>query len=142
MPFAGPPPTLFLMPNKPILFFDGYCGLCNGAVRFLLKTDQNQELLFSSLQGQEILKYPNPPSAPFETIYLYLPTGDRLTRSDAAIYLIKMLPKLSWLSWISWLPRPLRDGAYALVAKYRHKVFKTPDTCDLVMNHPDPRILP
>ena len=35
-----------------IIFFDGYCGLCNGFVDFILKFDKNAVFKFSPLQSE------------------------------------------------------------------------------------------
>ena len=40
------------MTNKSILFFDGNCGLCNRSVKFVLRKEKNQELIFSPLQSE------------------------------------------------------------------------------------------
>ena len=40
-----------LKTNK-ILFFDGYCTLCNGFIDFIFRYDQKQNLLVASLQGK------------------------------------------------------------------------------------------
>ena len=47
-----------IKPLNNIVFFDGYCMLCNGFVDFLITIDTNNHLKFSSLQGktaQELL---------------------------------------------------------------------------------------
>ena len=37
--------------SKPVLFFDGVCGLCNRFVDFVLKYDGDGRVLFAPLQG-------------------------------------------------------------------------------------------
>ncbi|HUG94320.1 MAG TPA: DUF393 domain-containing protein, partial [Planctomycetaceae bacterium] len=38
--------------ERPIVFFDGVCGLCNGFVDFALPRDRRGRLLFAPLQGE------------------------------------------------------------------------------------------
>ena len=37
--------------NRTIIFIDGYCNLCNGLVRFLVKADKKETLYFTSLDS-------------------------------------------------------------------------------------------
>lgn len=51
------PPRRLLAARRPaagarhVLFYDGVCGLCDRAVRFLLARDRERVLLFAPLQG-------------------------------------------------------------------------------------------
>ena len=46
-----------------ILFYDGHCGLCHSAVKFVLKHDRRALFRFAPLQG-ELAKQHLPPSLP------------------------------------------------------------------------------
>lgn len=37
--------------EKPIIFFDGICGMCNTFVNLILRVDRKQTFLFAQLQG-------------------------------------------------------------------------------------------
>jgi predicted DCC family thiol-disulfide oxidoreductase YuxK len=37
--------------SHPILFFDGVCNLCNGAVQWFITRDKGEKLRFASLQS-------------------------------------------------------------------------------------------
>lgn len=39
------------LPQRPIVFFDGVCGMCNASVDFLLRHDRRERLMFAPLQG-------------------------------------------------------------------------------------------
>ena len=41
----------------PILFYDGVCALCNGAVTFVLKRDATRAVRFAALQGETAKAY-------------------------------------------------------------------------------------
>ena len=39
-----------------IVFFDGYCSLCNALVDWLIRIDKSNQLKFASLQGETAAK--------------------------------------------------------------------------------------
>ena len=55
-PATVPTPDLSAVPadvaERPVLFFDGVCGLCSGAVDFLIARDPVGVLRFAPLQGE------------------------------------------------------------------------------------------
>lgn len=122
---------------NPILFYDGDCGLCHGAVLFTLKRDKVAAFRFAPLQG-ETLKTEVPEAmraALPDSLVLKEPDGRVLTRSSAVVALLKRLggfwTLLGAMLWI--IPRPLRNLGYDLVAKVRHRLFKRPEgACPLV----------
>ena len=38
--------------HKKVLLFDGVCNLCDGAVKFIIKHDKRDCIVFASLQGE------------------------------------------------------------------------------------------
>ena len=65
-----------------------------------------------------------------DTVYL-VRNGQPYMRSSAAIRCLLYM-KWYYRMWypLCWLtPLPIRDIAYRIVAKYRHKVFKKPKVC-------------
>ncbi|WP_414706419.1 thiol-disulfide oxidoreductase DCC family protein, partial [Salinivirga sp.] len=40
------------LPNKPVVFFDGNCGLCSRSINFIIKHDRYQHFLFCPLQSK------------------------------------------------------------------------------------------
>ena len=122
---------------NPILFYDGGCGLCHGAVLFTLKRDRKAAFRFAPLQGetlQELLPEAVRAALP-DSLVLREPDGRLLMRSSAIVALLRRLDgfwgMLGALLWI--IPRPLRNLGYDLVAKVRHRLFKKPEgACPLV----------
>ncbi len=39
--------------NKPIIFFDGICNLCNSIVQFITRHDKKERFLFAFLQSEK-----------------------------------------------------------------------------------------
>lgn len=119
--------------NKPVLFFDGVCNLCNGFVQKIIRNDKKGLFMFSSLQsdtGAAMLEYIGQQGAPAPDSLILLHEGKYYTRSDAALMTAKLLGgawKLFLVGYIA--PRPIRDRIYDLVARNRYKWFGKQDNC-------------
>ena len=108
-----------------IILFDENCGFCRGAVRFIIRHDPHARFRFAPLQseaGQTLVAAST--AAPLDGTSLLLVDGAACTaRSDAAL---RIAAGLTWpwrlLRFLRVLPRPLRDGAYALIARHRHRL--------------------
>lgn len=116
--------------DRPILFFDGVCGLCNAAVDFVMRHDARQCFLFATLQGETAsAQLGVQPDQTFDTV-IVVEGGRRFERSDAALHIAR---QLGWpwkaLSWLRIVPRPLRDAVYGWVARHRYGWFGQKETC-------------
>jgi len=124
----------------PILLYDGVCGLCNRAVRFVLRHDRDARFRFAALQSRfaaEILSRHHLGSQSMETMVVVLhpamPNEQLLVRSDGALYLLRNLaqpwPALARLAAL--LPHAVRDAIYRFVATWRYSIFGKYDSCPL-----------
>jgi predicted DCC family thiol-disulfide oxidoreductase YuxK len=125
------------MNTKPILFYDGDCGLCHRFVVFILKHEVEAVVQFAPLQGDtfranfskaEVIEFP-------DSLILLTESNELLTLSDAAVYAMKTLsPGWRRLGKVMGVfPKPLRDFGYRCIAAIRKKIFKKPDgVCPLV----------
>lgn len=114
-----------------VLFFDGYCSLCNGLVDWVARHDTRRRVHFASLQGETAARYfPSQKGAlDFDTV-LYHRDGVVLDRSTAVLTLVSDLGGLWSLAKLGLLvPKFLRNAAYVWVAKNRYRVFGKRDTC-------------
>lgn len=120
-----------------IVLFDGTCNLCNGSVRFIQRHDSGNQFRFVPSQtpeGQALATKlgftgPTPGS-------IVLIDGDRhYTRSTASLQIARRLKGL-WplLYGFVLIPRPIRDGVYAIIAKNRHRWFGRADQCEIAPN--------
>lgn len=131
MSFAG---------SGPIVLYDGVCALCNGLVRFILARDPAGTFRFASLQGDvaraTLARHNRNPDALGTLVVVLDPggAGERLLdRSTAALFILRRLSGV-WSAFavaITLVPRPLRDVAYAVVARTRYRTFGKYDACPL-----------
>ncbi len=123
--------------NRPILFFDGVCNLCNETVQFILRHERNDQLRFSPLQsrlGQEITA-----KLPAETDSLVLlETGNIYIRSTAALKVSKYLRfPYHLLRHLQFIPLFIREPVYRFIARHRYRIFGKKESCMI----PTPDIL-
>jgi predicted DCC family thiol-disulfide oxidoreductase YuxK len=125
------------------LFYDGYCGLCHGAVRTVLAEDR---LTRKRKQGafklcpqqapafERQLNEKTRSSLP-DSVIVLTKKGDLITRSEATRYIFLRLGGI-WrlIGHFLWLvPRPLRDAAYGLIARWRYRLFgKAEQVCPMM----------
>jgi predicted DCC family thiol-disulfide oxidoreductase YuxK len=122
--------------NRPVLFFDGVCNLCNTSIQFVLRHEQNEELLFSPLQSeiaQRLL-----PSVPGDSDSLILyKNGKIFCLSNAALLVAKYLKSpYRFLAVFLIIPAFIRDPIYRFIARNRYRLFGKSSTCML----PDPSL--
>ena len=120
-----------MIPNKPIIFFDGVCGLCNKFVDFLIVRDKKQTFLFAPLQGLTA-KQSLPTIADMESVLLLDPSGSLCDKSTAAIKILIRLGGIWKLAGIFFVvPKFIRDPVYSVIAKNRYKIFGKKESCRL-----------
>jgi predicted DCC family thiol-disulfide oxidoreductase YuxK len=125
--------------SKPILLYDGVCGLCNRLVQFLLKHDKHDRFRFASLQSAfaaPLLKRHGADPHDLDTVYVVIdydrPTERLLARSDAILFLAAHLGGIWKLATVGRaLPKTLRDAMYRMVARNRYRVFGKQESCML-----------
>ncbi len=118
--------------NKSIILFDGVCNLCNNSVQFIIKRDSKQRFLYASLQsdaGQSILLQFQLNNSDFDSIILI--ENEKVYQKSTAILKIFKHLGIGWkLSYgFIIIPRFIRDGVYAFIAKNRYKWFGKREVC-------------
>lgn len=121
--------------NNPIIFFDGYCNLCNGFVRILLKLDKRKIFRYASLQSNAVEVYPtvsNFTTIPFQSVIVYYDEKIYL-KSDAVFFIINQL-NYPWkiLKIFRFLPKKFLDWVYDFIANNRVKLFGRNEKCPLL----------
>lgn len=106
--------------------------MCNSAVDVALQKDPDgRKLRFSALQsevGRELLVFCGREAKDLSSMLVVKPDGSCLAQSDAVVFVGQQLDGsrvLQGLSKVaeSVLPKPLRDGAYKVIAKNRYNVL-------------------
>lgn len=123
--------------TSAVVFYDGECALCHGAVRFLLAEDPDPpRFRIAPLQGAsfvqripERIRFTRPDS-------IVVARGSEvLLRGDAVIAILDALGGL-WkivAALLQLLPRAVVNSAYDAVAARRHRWFgRTTGTCPLM----------
>lgn len=117
---------------QTIIFFDGFCNLCSGAVQFIIKRDAKNNFYFAALQSEfaqlKLANYTQNP-ANFNSIIL-LENAKLFTQSAAALRVAKKLNGAWPLLYVFIIVPPfIRDAAYKFIAKNRYKWFGKQETC-------------
>lgn len=118
--------------QQSVVFFDGVCNLCNGAVQFIIRHDKRNTFKFAALQSDEgikLLKEVGYQSVAPDTILL-LHKGKLYSRSTAALKIARELNGLWPMLYASMvIPKFIRDAAYNLIARNRYKIWGKQDSC-------------
>lgn len=120
------------------VFYDGHCGVCHGAVKFLLARDRDgSRFRFAPLQGETLaLRVAEERRARLpDSIVVMTARGDLLVRSGGVVAILEQLGG-AWrigARVLSWVPRPLRDALYDFVARIRRRLVAAPaDVCPMI----------
>ena len=114
-----------------VILFDGVCNLCNGFVQFIIKEDHQSVFKFASLQSNYAAKKLSESNFERSNIDSVILINERemLFKSDAALAILKELPRFSWLYFLRFLPVSLRDWVYDIIAANRYKWFGKGQKC-------------
>lgn len=121
--------------GKAIFFYDGECGFCDATVRFLLNRTSNDALLFCKLQStfaDNFFARNNYPKPDLTTAYFFY-RGRLYKKSSAVLKAISLANgAVKHLSVLAIVPKFIRDGAYDLVATFRHYIKLDNTKCQLL----------
>ncbi|MEO7679290.1 MAG: DCC1-like thiol-disulfide oxidoreductase family protein, partial [Sphingomonas sp.] len=110
----------------PIIVFDALCVLCSANAQFVLNHDRRRVFRLASMQGEVgaalYRRHGIDPANP-ETM-IVVDEGRVLKDSDAVIAIYVGCGWPWQLAAIArTVPRPIRDAAYRLIARYRYRLF-------------------
>ena len=127
----------------PIVYFDGYCGLCNNFIDFLFEEDRHDILKFSPIQGDTAAKnFPEGELQQFDSIG-FARDGKLYFKSTAALMILRQIGGIWRLLWVfRFVPAPLRNLAYDIVAANRYKWFGKHETCRMPTPEERAKLLP
>jgi predicted DCC family thiol-disulfide oxidoreductase YuxK len=129
-----------------VVLFDGVCNFCDASVKFVIEHDKAGYFKFAPLQSEEGTRLANEYGFESATALLENAAGDLIpidsviliedggayTHSTAALRILRRLrAPWSWAYVFMIIPRPIRDWAYKLFARYRYRIFGRKDQCML-----------
>ncbi len=117
--------------EKPVIFFDDVCIMCNTFVNLMLRVDRRQQFLFAPLRGETAAKLLPPlPDDPTKWSMVYVDERGIHDQSDASLEVYRRLGGLWWLlSLARFIPRGIRNPIYRVIARNRYRWFGKRDAC-------------
>jgi predicted DCC family thiol-disulfide oxidoreductase YuxK len=120
------------MITQAVIFFDGVCNLCNGAVQFVITHDKNEYFKFAALQSdfaQAMLPDLNLKVKRGDS-FILVENGKVFEQSTAALRVAKKLGGL-WplLYGFIIVPPLIRNAVYRFIAHNRYKWFGKRESC-------------
>lgn len=118
--------------DRAVLVFDGYCVMCSGFMRFIIRHDRQLNFRLLPAQspiGEALYAHYGLKSGDYDSVLL-LKDGNIRVKWDASIGVFEGLGwpwKIASISRI--LPKPLANSLYDFVAKNRFKWFGRRDVC-------------
>ena len=128
---------------RPVILFDGLCGLCNLFVRFCAARDGGDVFTFAPLgsaAGRALIRrhglFAGGTRAP-DSFVVVEEDGQAHVKSDAALRALSRLQHPAWILMMMFapVPAPLRDLVYDLGWRYRTLVFGVQDRCSKLPAH-------
>lgn len=120
------------MPENSVIFFDGVCNLCNGAVQFVIERDVKNYFKFAALQSEfakmQLSNYKL--EVKHGDSFVLLENGKVYEQSTAALRVARKLNGL-WplLYGFIIVPTFIRNAVYKLIARNRYKWFGKQESC-------------
>lgn len=126
--------------DRILVLFDGYCALCNGVVRWLIRRDRLDRLRFAPVDDERVKAILERhgvllSSLQPETIFAVVNVGGdderALTHSTAILEVLKELKKpWPWIAGVlGVIPRVVRDFFYRVIARNRFRIRKRLTSC-------------
>lgn len=123
--------------DRPIVLYDGVCGLCDRTVAFILKRDRADRFRFATLQSPaaaRLLSKHGIDPARLESVRVVVDPGGPaervLSKSRAILYVLDRLGGF-WRVFAPFrlLPDPLLNLPYDAVARLRYRIFGRRELC-------------
>ena len=117
-----------------IVLFDGTCAFCERSVTFIATRDPGGYFRFGASQtpaAQALLAQFGETRESTRSIIL-IEDGVLYRKSTAVLRIARRLPRpWSFAAMCLAVPRPLRDGAYGVVAAIRHRLAGRSNACEI-----------
>lgn len=133
-----------------LVLYDGVCGLCGWAVRWLIAHDPHDRLMFAPIQGETAASLGiewDEDAPPSEASVIFVDSSGTDRRVEhrsravgAALEVTGAWPVARGLIRVT--PRPLADAVYRFIARIRYRVWGKHDECRIPSPEERARFLP
>lgn len=112
------------------IYYDGYCKLCGGFIKLVIRYSKPGTFLYTPLQYATI----QIPSGFSDTVILETNDGKILAYSDAVSTILSNMstPFRMINAFLKIFPKSFRNKVYELIAKNRYQWFGKHDSCQIV----------
>jgi predicted DCC family thiol-disulfide oxidoreductase YuxK len=116
--------------KQPMLVYDGQCGFCSRSIQFILRREQEHELLFVTRQSELGVHLRRQYGLEAMESMLWIEDGKVLTESSAVMRIAGYVGGWCRIAAIgSVIPLNLRNWAYRLFARNRHRFARNSGHC-------------
>ena len=116
------------------LLYDGDCRFCTRSAHTIQRRFGRARVTLRNFQEPGVLEaHPSiTHEAAMKKMHLVLDDGRVFAGAEAFARIVATVPVLGWLAWLYYVPgiRQLADLGYALIAKYRYRLFGRTAQCD------------
>jgi predicted DCC family thiol-disulfide oxidoreductase YuxK len=129
--------------DRLLVIYDGYCGLCNASVQWLLHRDRRDRLRFAPSNNPVLAVLlaahpvaPDSSGAPGSILVVCQPFSPRpqvFVRSRAVLAALRVLP-FPWpaaATILGLVPAFLADPVYRLIARWRYRIWGRLEVCPI-----------
>ncbi|TDM07898.1 thiol-disulfide oxidoreductase DCC family protein [Macrococcus lamae] len=109
-----------------VVIYDGDCGFCQYWIRWLLKLDRNEELMFADQYSNFFQKLP----VQRTDSIMFVENHKIYFESQAIIEILSVTGYRKLAATGRLIPGIVRDGVYRMIAKYRHHL--APKSCKMM----------
>jgi len=122
---------------KTVLLFDSECGMCSGAIKFVLKYDKHEKIQFCALNSKnafELLQKVNLTNS-FNDSFIIIKNGIVYQKSIGVEQVLELLN--GWPHYFNFVfkicPRVVKDAIYTTIAKNRYYISARTKTCPSIL---------
>jgi len=129
--------------TNSIVYFDGVCGICNGAIDFLITENLQEEMKFTALQGETAKQNLGITSSADLTTIVFQQAGKTYVKSEAIIQIALATGGIWGLASVFYLiPKRFRNYLYDLLATNRYNLAEKKEACRIPSSEERKRFLP
>ncbi len=112
------------------IYYDGYCKLCSGFIRLIIKYSKPGTFTYTPLEFATI----QIPASFSDTVILETNDGKLLAHSDAVSIILSNMsaPFRIMNAILKIFPKSIRNKVYEIIAKNRYSWFGKYEICQLI----------